>query len=406
MKIGVGIHAPTSAAMEVGTIDLALALSQGGHDVTLFAEHDVELPARADPLASRVVRLPPPRRDLSPRARDALFLPARLELSRRWARALREAPVDVVHAFSGGSAALLPREVAVVIQAWWHPARSTLRKRLFGGGAYGAGAFSGGSPARRMVGSVASSTRMVQTHSSDALGYRRAEAVVAVTEQAVAFLRDHGVPAEFAPLAVEVADELPAREPGQATRVAFCAHPVDRPWKGLRYLLDALPLVREPAAFEVTLVGGWGEEEDPGVAAAREAGVAVETLGRVPRDRYLELLTRRTDVLAHPALWEEWGYSLFEALGLGVPAIAFDVYPYDELLDDRLGRVVAGRDPAAFAAALDDAIAGRLPAPADVLAEVRRRYGPEATAERLLPVYEAAISRRSPGASGRAAASR
>jgi glycosyltransferase involved in cell wall biosynthesis len=301
---------------------------------------------------------------------------------------------------------MVPRDIAVVIQAWWHPARSTLRKRLFGGGAYGAGAFSGGSPVRRMIGPVASATRMTQTHGSDLLGYRRADAVVAVTEEAVAFLREGGVPAEFAPLAVDVADELPAREPAQATRVAFCAHPVDRPWKGLSYLLDALPLVRDPSALEITLVGGWGEEEeeDPGLAAAREAGVAVEALGRVPRERYLELLTSRTDVLAHPALWEEWGYSLFEALGLGVPAIAFDVYPYGELLDDRLGRVVPGRDPAAFAAALDDAIDGRLPAPADVLAEVRRRYGAEATVERLLPVYEAAIS-RSRGASGRAAAS-
>jgi glycosyltransferase involved in cell wall biosynthesis len=405
MRIGVGIHAPTSAAMEVGTIDLALALLHEGHDVTLFAEHGVELPARAAPLADRVARLPASRVELSGRARDALFLPARLEFSRRWARALADRPVDVIHAFSGGSAALIPREVAVVIQAWWHPARSTLRKRLFGGGAYGAGTFSGGSPVKRMLGPVASATRMTQTHSSDALGYRRAEAVVAVTEEAVAFLRAAGVPAEHAPLAVEVADEPPAREPAERVRVAFCAHPVDRPWKGLSYLLDALPLVREPGRLEVTIVGGWGEPEDPGVAVAREAGITVTTTGKVPRDDYLEILRHRTDVLAHPALWEEWGYSLFEALGLGVPAIAFDVYPYGELLDDRLGRVVPGRDTAAFAAALDDAVAGALPDPPDVLAEVTRRYGPAATVSRLLPIYEAAIS-RSRGASGRAAATR
>ena len=405
MRIGVGIHAPTSAAMEVGTIDLALALAQGGHDVTLFAEHDVELPARAAPLEGRVARLPASRVELSGRTRDALFLPARLEFSRRWARALAEHPVDVVHAFSGGSAALIPREVAVVIQAWWHPARSTLRKRLFGGGAYGAGAFTGGSPVKRMLGPVASATRMTQTHGSDALGYRRAEAIVAVTEEAVAFLRERGLPAEHAPLAVEVVDQVPEREPSERTRVAFCAHPVDRPWKGLSYLLDALPLVGSASELEVTIVGGWGEPEDPGVEVARAAGVTVHTLGKVPRDEYLDVLTRRTDVLAHPALWEEWGYSLFEALGLGVPAIAFDVYPYGELLDDRLGRVVPGRDSAAFAAALEDAAAGRLPAPPAVLAEVTRRYGPEATVGRLLPIYEAAIS-RSRGASGRAAATR
>jgi glycosyltransferase involved in cell wall biosynthesis len=163
--------------------------------------------------------------------------------------------------------------------------------------------------------------------------------------------------------------------------------------------------VRDPGALEVTIVGGWGEPEDPGVEAARAAGVTVHTLGKVPREEYLEVLTRRTDVLAHPALWEEWGYSLFEALGLGVPAIAFDVYPYGELLDDRLGRVVPGRDSTAFAAALDDAAAGRLPAPAAVLAEVTRRYGPAATVARLLPIYEAAVSRSRAG-SGRAAATR
>ena len=75
-----------------------------------------------------------------------------------------------------------------------------------------------------------------------------------------------------------------------------------------------------------------------------------------------------------PSLYEEWGYALFEALGRGVPAIAFDLYPFSEILDARTGVLVPPRDAGALAAAIDRAAAGGLP---------DRRRGSGATRERF-----------------------
>jgi glycosyltransferase involved in cell wall biosynthesis len=160
-------------------------------------------------------------------------------------------------------------------------------------------------------------------------------------------------------------------------RIAFCAHPLDRPWKGLRYLLEALPHV---PAVELTLFG------DSDRLPALPENVLVT--GRVTRDDYLQRVAEM-DALVAPALWEEWGYSLFEALSRGVPVIAFDLYPYAETIDASLGVLVPPRDSAALARA----IVGPLPARAGVLAAARERFGPDAIAAQLVDAYERTLAR-------------
>jgi glycosyltransferase involved in cell wall biosynthesis len=368
MRVGLGILSRASPALEIGPVDTALGLHAAGAEVTIFAEPGIELPARARHLADRVVTLAPARADLP----AALFLARRLELSRRWARALRDHPVDVVHAFSPGAAALLPRAIPAVVQAWYHPARSTLRRRLNRESAYGTG---GAARLPAPVRLAAHGAYQTQTYASDALGYRRADLLLAATPSATRFFAERGRPATCIPPCLDVASELVPRAAGDALRVAFCAHPLDRPWKGLRYLMSALPDVPPGRPLELTLVGGW--DGDPA--------------GRVDRDEYLELLDARIDVLVAPALWEEWGYSTFEALSRGVPVIAFDLYPYAETIDDALGVLVPPRDAAALAGAL----AGPLPARERVLATARERFGADAIAARLLDAYERARERAS-----------
>ncbi|HEX5618391.1 MAG TPA: glycosyltransferase, partial [Solirubrobacteraceae bacterium] len=146
MRVGLGILSRASPALEIGPVDTALGLHARGVDVTIFAEPGMELPRRALHLADRVVELPAPRKELSPRLGAAVFLAHRLELGRRWAQALRRHPVDIVHAFSPGATAPLPREVPVVVQAWYQPARSTLRRRLNRASAYGTGGFGASLP--------------------------------------------------------------------------------------------------------------------------------------------------------------------------------------------------------------------------------------------------------------------
>jgi glycosyltransferase involved in cell wall biosynthesis len=395
MRIGLGIFSSASAGMTIGPVDTALGLDALGADVTIFAEPGAELPRRARHLASQVVTLASPVRDLPPRASDALFLPSKLALGRRWADAIREHPVDVVHAFSPGTAARLPAEVTVVVQAWYHPARATLRSRLRRESAYGTGGLGASLPrAMRVPVQIAAHVaRQAQTQASDTLGYRRSDLLLAATPSAARFYEQRGRPAVCIPPCIAVAPATTPRAAGAAYRIAFCAHPLDRPWKGLRYLLEALPAVPRGRPLELTLIGGWAEPPRALLEAVDRAGIRVEVTGRVDRDAYLDRLTGQADVLVAPALWEEWGYSLFEGLSRGVPVIAFDLYPYAETLDASLGALVPARDTAALTQAIADARAGKLPPREQVLERAREQFGAEAIAARLLRAYD--MARRS-----------
>lgn len=374
MRVGLGIFSRASPALEIGPIDTALGLHALGADVTIFAEPGMELPARARHLADRLVTLAPPVVELG----AALFLARRLEVGRRWAQALRRHPVDIVHAFSPGTTALLPRDLPVVAQAWYHPARSTLRRRLNRESAYGTGGAGARlpGPARAPVQLAAHLAYQTQTYASDALGYRRADLLLAATPSATRFYEARGRVAMCIPPCLDVADVPAPRAAGEAFRIAFCAHPLDRPWKGLRYLLEALAAL----PIELTLVGGWDRRPD-------DLPAAVEVTGRVDRDDYL-VRVGNADVLVAPALWEEWGYSLFEALSRGVPVIAFDLYPYAETIDDSLGLLVPPRDTAALATTIAAARDGALPSRERVLASTRERFGSDAIAARLMDAYE------------------
>ena len=363
--------------MAVATVDTALALSDAGVDVILFAEGQAELPPRAAPLGDRVVRMAPRPKALErPRVEAALFLPGKLGLSRRWAKALAAHPVDVVHAFSPGTAMALPRPLPVVVQAWFHPPRLPARLRTMMGFA------------RRSPPLYAAHLALeLQSHASDLLGYRRADLVLANTVAAERAFRDRGIEARQVPPSIAVPDELPDREPWEGLRVAFCAERLETPRKGLTHLLDALPLT-EARPLAVTLFGQPSARFDDQIAAARSAGVEVTVAGRVPRERYLDELGRRTDLLAFPSLYEEWGYALIEGFSRGVPAVVFDLYPFSEIVSADTGSLVPPRDARALATALDRVAAGELPAPRTVVESARERYGSEAVVRRLIPMYE------------------
>ena len=191
-----------------------------------------------------------------------------------------------------------------------------------------------------------------------------------------------GFDAVCVPPALEIPEETIDREPSEAFRVVFCGTRLGTRRKGLRFLLEALELARH-RPLEVTVIGEPDSGFDEAVGRVEESGVGVTLLGRVPRDRYLGLLARETDALVFPSLYEEWGYTLFEALVRGVPAIAFDLYPFSEILDSRTGVLVPPRDVEALAAAIDDAAAGGLPGAGEVKGATREQFGSALVAERL-----------------------
>ncbi|HZB49357.1 MAG TPA: glycosyltransferase, partial [Mycobacteriales bacterium] len=117
--------------------------------------------------------------------------------------------------------------------------------------------------------------------------------------------------------------QLPALGPAEprGTDVAFVGRLV--PWKGGPLAVRALRHLRHGES--VLRVFGDGPDRDRLVRAAERWGVRdrVDLVGALPRDELLRRL-RCAGALLHPALHEEAGLSVAEALGLGVPVVGLD----------------------------------------------------------------------------------
>jgi glycosyltransferase involved in cell wall biosynthesis len=161
--------------------------------------------------------------------------------------------------------------------------------------------------------------------------------------------------------------------------------------KGIRVLLEAFGMVREPAALRVA---GSGElEAEVRAAAARDP--RIEYLGRLPREEmYRELAHAQLVVL--PALYEDNGpLTILEAQARGKPMIVSDRGGLPEFVEhERTGLVV----PAGDARALADAISRVLRDPSQAETwgrqaqeQVRRDHAPAQHYERLLEIYSSAI---------------
>jgi len=117
--------------------------------------------------------------------------------------------------------------------------------------------------------------------------------------------------------------QLPHLDPPEprGTDVAFVGRLV--PWKGGHLAVRALHHVRHSDA--VLRVFGEGPDRQRMWRAAERWGLQdrVELAGRLPRDELLRQV-RRCGVLLHPALHEEAGLSVAEALALGTPVVCLD----------------------------------------------------------------------------------
>ena len=377
MRVGVGVQSAGPSGVQTSVVETALALARAGAEVTAFTTPDARLPPAAGITPVPLEPLPAPLRN--PRVEHGLQLPHRLLLGRRLARAVADHPVDVLHLFSPALAASLPAGPPAVVQSWFSP--PTLRGRLHTMMPF----------ARRGPAAALHLAAEVQAHAGDRLGYRRAALVLANTRTAEEALRALGYPVQLIPPCIGLPAEPPARLPADRVRIVFCAHNLTTPRKGLHLLLDALPAL--PAErLRLTLVGGWSEELRPGVDRVERAGAEVVVMGRVPRERYLDLLARDADLLAMPSLYEEWGYALFEALSRGVPALALRRYPFADLLDSRLGVLADDATPEAVTVALERALTGGLPDAATVRSATASLVGADAIAARLLETYERVAS--------------
>jgi len=135
--------------------------------------------------------------------------------------------------------------------------------------------------------------------------------------------------------------------------------------KGLRYLLRAVPLIREEVPAVKLVVAGGGTLESRLASEVRRLriGESVALLGE--RKDAREVMAA-ADVFVLPSLWEGLPYVLVEAAALGKPIVATDIDGVREVVrSGETGVLVPPRDPGQLAAALilllrDRDLAGKL----------------------------------------------
>jgi glycosyltransferase involved in cell wall biosynthesis len=191
---------------------------------------------------------------------------------------------------------------------------------------------------------------------------RRCDAVVAISEFAQSeVVRFTGIPAEkvtVTPLAADPAYGEPAGPPPAEVRGApylLCvAHTY--PHKNVEVLVRAFHRIAPEIPHRLVLVGKarFGE---PAVAAAMEKappGRVVRFHGLRRRD--LMALYQGADWFVFPSLYEGFGLPVLEAMLAGVPVLTTREASIPEVGGDAV-RYADGRDEAAFAAALREAVA-------------------------------------------------
>ena len=161
--------------------------------------------------------------------------------------------------------------------------------------------------------------------------------------------------------------------------------------KGVRYLLEALRLLRDEVPFHLTVV------QPPGSTKAR---LLVDDLGLNGRVTFLELIStdelvrqyNRARVFVSPSLAEGFGLPAAEAMACATPVIATTATSFPEVIEDGVSGVLV---PPADAGALARAIRALLGDPDRCRAlgqaahqRVVARFSWRRTAQETLAVYE------------------
>jgi len=185
------------------------------------------------------------------------------------------------------------------------------------------------------------------------------------------------------------APEAPGRVPRILCAARLCI------WKGHRYLLAALALLRDRGLDFACDLAGDGELRPQVEADVVRLGLGerVRMLGNVPHAALTASLARGDYDLFALASTERAGehegipVAAMEAMAAGLPVVATRTGSFDELVDGESGALVAQRDPLALADALEKFLrdrALRRRAGEHGRARVVAEFATEATTRRLL----------------------
>jgi glycosyltransferase involved in cell wall biosynthesis len=131
----------------------------------------------------------------------------------------------------------------------------------------------------------------------------------------------------FKPVSKAVARQL-LNIDAEETVIAFGAMALDSPYKGMRYLLEALQHLHQQGLQNISvLVFGGGNKPS-------EQGIPFKTrsLGYLSDEYSMSLVYNAADVFVVPSLAESFGYVILEALSCGTPVVGFDVGGIPDLI--------------------------------------------------------------------------
>jgi D-inositol-3-phosphate glycosyltransferase len=175
-----------------------------------------------------------------------------------------------------------------------------------------------------------------------------------------------------------------------------------QPLKGVGIAVEALAQLRHRDAHLMVVGGPSGTDGDDEAVRVHKL---VADLGLADRVRFvppqphhlLSTYYRAADVCVVPSRSESFGLVALEAAACGVPVVAAAVGGLTTLVEDGVtGFLVAGRDPADFAARIDDVLGDRDLAAtmSTAAAALVPRYNWATTAARLRRVYADLAERR------------
>jgi phosphatidylinositol alpha-mannosyltransferase len=369
-RLRIGIACPYSFDVPGGVQshirDLAEALIELGHEVSVIAPADEDLPlppyvvpagkAMPVPYNGSVARL--------------AFGPISANRVRRW---LRDGDFDVLHVHepSVPSLSLLACWVATgPIVATVHTAMRKSRVLL--------------------------ATQPVLRTALEKINGR-----IAVSEAARSTFVEHlGGDAVLIPNGVTTRRYLHAEPfdgwPGEGGAIGFLGRMYE-PRKGLAILLRAFEILAPERPGLRLLIGGHGDADEQRRLLPAELRDRAVFLGEVSDDDKVRLL-HSVDVFCSPNTGgESFGIVTAEAMAAGAPIVASDIPAFrDVLRDGRAGELFANGDPASLAAAMgrlldDPARRAELSVAAlDAVAE----YDWGTVAKRVLSVYETVVAGR------------
>jgi glycosyltransferase involved in cell wall biosynthesis len=148
---------------------------------------------------------------------------------------------------------------------------------------------------------------------ADAVAFRRAAAIIAITSRAAGAARVFRRPVRWIPPFLPDAGVRPPAG-GRGQNVLLIANGIDSERKGLELAVNAVDDLRTTRPeIRLTLVGTWSNQ-----GRASELPPFCDVRGYVERDRLLEMLPG-FGCCVIPSRWEEFGYAGLEALAAGVP---------------------------------------------------------------------------------------